>query len=707
MDSGISDYLYGVWGSASTTAGKSDDVFVVGGDELYDGIVFRYNGTSWSQMTIPPDTYTFYAVWGSTSMSSGKANDVFAVGSYGTIFYFNGTDWSSMATPPSTPDLNDTWGSTSMSDGKANDVFAVGLGGIILHYDGTDWSSMTSGTTNDLRGVWGSAGNDVFAVGAGGTILHYDGSAWSSMTSGTTNDLRGVWGSAGNDVFAVGAGGTILHYDGSAWSSMTSPTPNQLNNVWGSAGNDVFAVGNYGTILHKAASPPASSSANLSNLVLSNTTLNPTFDSTITSYTADVANSVANITVTPTVNESHATVKVNGTTVASGSPSGAISLSVGSNTITVVVTAQDTTTKTYTVTVTRAASTSPPPAPTLISPASNATVSILTPTLQWNASTTANSYGLQVAASSTFTTPLVNTDNITTTHYDIASGLSWNSTYYWHVRAHNVGGDSAWSAYRTFKTSVGPPPNAPYGLSATPFSATRIDLSWSDNSTDEAGFKIERKKGPTGTYAQIAAVGVNVQNYSNTTGLTANTQYYYRVRAYKGTLYSTYCDEVAATTLRLPPPVPKLASPLSNATVSTLTPTLAWNVSTDAVNYGLQVATSSAFTTRLVSTDNLTTTHYDIASGLSWNSRYYWRVNAKNDQGSTSKWSAYRIFKTALGPPPNPPYGLSATPVSATRIGLSWSDNSTDETGFKIERKKGAHRHICPDSCCRCQCPEL
>ena len=50
----------------------------------------------------------------------------------------------------------------------------------------------------------GVPASDVFAVGDGGTILHYNGSTWSSMTSGTTNYLRGVWGSSGSDVFAVG-----------------------------------------------------------------------------------------------------------------------------------------------------------------------------------------------------------------------------------------------------------------------------------------------------------------------------------------------------------------------------------------------------------------------------------------------------------------------------------------------------------------------
>jgi hypothetical protein len=97
--------------------------------------------------------------------------------------------------------------------------------------------------------------------------------------------------------------------------------------------------------------------ATLSALALSAGTLNPTFVSETTSYTASVANSDSSITVTPTSTQANATITVNGTSVTSGSASGAISLSVGSNVITVVVTAQDgVTTSTYTVTVSRAGS---------------------------------------------------------------------------------------------------------------------------------------------------------------------------------------------------------------------------------------------------------------------------------------------------------------------------------------------------------------
>ncbi|HEX3028222.1 MAG TPA: cadherin-like beta sandwich domain-containing protein, partial [Clostridia bacterium] len=98
-----------------------------------------------------------------------------------------------------------------------------------------------------------------------------------------------------------------------------------------------------------------SADAKLSGLTLSSGTLSPVFGSATTSYTASVGNEVTSIKVTPTVNESHATVKVNGFDVISGSSSGDINLNVGANTVTVTVKAQDTTTtKTYTITVTRA-----------------------------------------------------------------------------------------------------------------------------------------------------------------------------------------------------------------------------------------------------------------------------------------------------------------------------------------------------------------
>jgi hyaluronate lyase len=94
-----------------------------------------------------------------------------------------------------------------------------------------------------------------------------------------------------------------------------------------------------------------SNNANLSNLVLSSGTLSPTFNSNTVSYVTTVSN-VPSIQVTPTVAQSNATVRINGTNVTSGTASGAIRLQTGMNVITNLVTAQDgTSAKTYTVSV--------------------------------------------------------------------------------------------------------------------------------------------------------------------------------------------------------------------------------------------------------------------------------------------------------------------------------------------------------------------
>lgn len=91
------------------------------------------------------------------------------------------------------------------------------------------------------------------------------------------------------------------------------------------------------------------------------------------------------------------------------------------------------------------------------------------------------------------------------------------------------------------------PPLAPGGLAATTASSSQIDLSWTDNSSGETGFKIERKTGSGGTYAQIATVSAGVTSHSST-GLTASTTYYYRVMAYNSGGNSSYSSEANATT---------------------------------------------------------------------------------------------------------------------------------------------------------------
>ncbi|MCX6883408.1 MAG: MBG domain-containing protein, partial [Verrucomicrobia bacterium] len=97
-----------------------------------------------------------------------------------------------------------------------------------------------------------------------------------------------------------------------------------------------------------------STNSALSALVANVGTLTPAFAAGTGTYWTGVSNGVTNMTITATVAQSNATVKVNGTTVASGTASGWISLVVGTSSIPVEVTAQDgTTITTYTVAVIR------------------------------------------------------------------------------------------------------------------------------------------------------------------------------------------------------------------------------------------------------------------------------------------------------------------------------------------------------------------
>ena len=90
----------------------------------------------------------------------------------------------------------------------------------------------------------------------------------------------------------------------------------------------------------------ASTNANLSALNMSAGSFTPAFAQATTSYSADVANSFASTTVTPTVADAGATVQVhvNGgsySPVASGAASAPLALGVGVNPIDASVTAED------------------------------------------------------------------------------------------------------------------------------------------------------------------------------------------------------------------------------------------------------------------------------------------------------------------------------------------------------------------------------
>jgi chitodextrinase len=98
-------------------------------------------------------------------------------------------------------------------------------------------------------------------------------------------------------------------------------------------------------------------------------------------------------------------------------------------------------------------------------------------------------------------------------------------------------------------------PLAPTNLTASVLSSVKVSLQWTDNATNETGYKIERKIA-TGNYAVVGTVLADITNFKDSS-LSPNTTYTYRVYPYNAAGNSiTYSNEVTVTTSQIVPNAP-------------------------------------------------------------------------------------------------------------------------------------------------------
>jgi fibronectin type 3 domain-containing protein len=262
------------------------------------------------------------------------------------------------------------------------------------------------------------------------------------------------------------------------------------------------------------------------------------------------------------------------------------------------------------------------------------------------------------------------------------TGLKMSTKYHYRIFAYNAYGTSPYWGKPKDITTKKAPPAAPSNLTARSTSTSSIQLEWSDNSDNETSFKIEKRKDGQ-LWSGLATVGANVKTYTHS-GVTKGVKFYYRVRASNGAGDSARSPEASAIVGQTPPSAP---SNLSATVLSNTQIKLSWN-DNSSIEDDFRVLRSidNVLFTEIAKLPANTTTY--TASGLQSGAKYYFKVRAHDvggDSGYTPTVSATTSTGTTLSKP-TAPSSLSATAVSSSRIDLKWTDNSSVEDGFLIQR---------------------
>jgi hypothetical protein len=278
-------------------------------------------------------------------------------------------------------------------------------------------------------------------------------------------------------------------------------------------------------------------------------------------------------------------------------------------------------------------------APSLVSPANYATNVDINPALTWSPVSGATGYAYQYSADAGFAgatdIPLLGTSaNLT--------GLSYNTIYYWRVKANNGSSSSSYSDVWSFTTisfsSLQPtliaPSNGATGVSTNP------TLSW-NSVTGAVGYAYQYSIDPGFTGAtDNPASGTS----ANLTGLPYNTKYYWRVKASDGSTFTSWSVVWSFTIISNTLSAPTLTYPANNASNIPTSLTFLWNSVTNATGYILQYAKSSSFSPYTqITVDNKASVS---VSGLTKKTTYYWRVLATASGFPNSAWSTVFHFKT-------------------------------------------------------------
>ncbi len=208
-----------------------------------------------------------------------------------------------------------------------------------------------------------------------------------------------------------------------------------------------------------------------------------------------------------------------------------------------------------------------------------------------------------------------------------------------------------------------------------------INVSWTDNSSDETSFEISRATAVGGPYAVVGTVGPGVTSFVDTSAALANnTTYWYRVVALRNTVRSLAAVSVPVST-------PLAAAAASGVTPTVISPTrvdIAWtdNANNETSYQVLRSTNGGAFTaiSGILPPNSSSYGDTTVVSGTP----YRYRVNVSNWTGTVGSANSASVTpQVALNPVTN----LAVTPVTGNPPVLSWGDATAGETGDRVRRR--------------------
>ena len=274
--------------------------------------------------------------------------------------------------------------------------------------------------------------------------------------------------------------------------------------------------------------------------------------------------------------------------------------------------------------------------------------------------------------------------------YSDTTGLSESTTYYYKVAAvdtsANIGilSDEASGA-----TGDSTAPAKVLGLTVTPISASRLDLAWTTNTEPDLGhYNVYRGTSPgfavnTATDTPLAQPIAN--SYSDTTGLSDSTTYYYKVAAVDtSSNIGILSDEASGATGDSTAPAKVLGLTVTPISASRLD--LAWTTNTepDLAHYNVYRGTSPGFAVNTATDTPLAqpaTNSYSDTTGLSDSTTYYYKVAAVDTSSNIGILSDEASGATGDSTAPAKVLGLTVTPISASRLDLAWTTNTEPDLG--------------------------